>query len=494
MSNMEKTSNKSGGLSVTTKRWIYIAISFLALIIIKNVSFPASFLTINGAELTAEGQEALAVLVMALLLWITEAIPFHFTGILAMALLAVFGVDSFANIVKTGFGNINVIFFIGVFILSAYINKSGLGKRLVNVCLSITGNNTKFILLGFIVTGVILSMWISNMAVAAMLMPLAKSLLDEEGVEPLKSNFGKALMMSVAWGSLIGGFGTPAGNGPNPLAIGFMKDMANVDVSFLDWMKYGVPISIALIPVAWGLLLLVFKPEMTHLKKTNEEIKKEFRNQPKLSRDEIVTLIIFVVTVLIWVFSSQLSKLLGIELPIALPVAFTSMVFFFPGVSTIKYKEIEKAISWSSIILVLSGVSLGMVLYQTGVANWIALGLLGNIAGLSPIIMVFVVIMGVSIMNITLSSATVSASIVMPIVIELTMKIGVPTMGLAFPAALASSLAFILITSTPTNVIAYSAGYFSIKDFAKVGVLMTVLSCVIVAVVMYGVGLLTGLY
>ena len=99
-----------------------------------------------------------------------------------MALLSVFGVNSFANIVKVGFGNINVIFFIGVFILSAFINKSGLGKRLVNICLSITGNSTKFILLGFIVTGVILSMWISNMAVAAMLMPLAKSLLDEEGI------------------------------------------------------------------------------------------------------------------------------------------------------------------------------------------------------------------------------------------------------------------------------------------------------------------------
>ena len=430
------------GLSVNQKKWIYIAISFAAMMIIKNVTFPSSITTINGAELTATGQEALSVLVLALLLWITEAIPFHFTGILAMALLSVFGVDSFANIVKVGFGNINVIFFIGVFILSAFINKSGLGKRLVNICLSITGNSTKFILLGFIVTGVILSMWISNMAVAAMLMPLAKSLLDEEGVEPLKSNFGKALMMSVAW----------------------------------------------------GLLMLVFKPEMTHLKKSNEEIRKEFKNQPKLSRDEIVTLIIFIVTVLTWIFSAQLKKLLGIDLPIALPIAFTSMLFFFPGVSTIKYKEIEKSMSWSSIILVLSGVSLGMVLYDSGVANWIALGLLGRIENLSPILMVFVVVLSVSIMNITLSSATVSASIVIPIIIGLAMNIGVHTMALAFPAALASSLAFILITSTPTNVIAYSAGYFSIKDFAKVGVIMTVFSCIVVAVVMYGVGLMTGLY
>ena len=244
MSNANNVLGKSSGLSLNAKRWIYIGISLVAMILIKNVSFPASFTTINGAELTAAGQEALAVLVFALLLWITEAIPFHFTGLLAMALMALFGVDSFGSIVKTGFGNVNVIFFIGVFILSAFINKSGLGKRLVNMCLSVTGNSTKYVLLGFLVVGVLLSMWISNMAVAAMLMPLAKALLDEEGVKPLESNFGKALLMSVAWGSLIGGFGTPAGNGPNPLAIGFMKDLAGVDVSFLYWMKYGIPVSI----------------------------------------------------------------------------------------------------------------------------------------------------------------------------------------------------------------------------------------------------------
>lgn len=493
MNNISNSSDKSG-LSVNVKRWIYIGISITVMIIIMNTAFPESIALINGAELTAEGQKALAVLVFALLLWITEAIPFHFTGLLAMALMALFSVDSFSNIVKTGFGNINVVFFIGVFILSAFINKSGLGKRLVNVCLSITGNNTKFVLLGFLVVGVLLSMWISNMAVAAMLMPLAKSLLDEEGIKPLESNFGKALLMSVAWGSLIGGFGTPAGNGPNPLAIGFMKDMAGIDVSFLEWMKYGIPISILLIPVAWGLLLLIFKPEMKQLKRTDEAIKSELKNQPKLSRDEIVTLIIFIVTVVLWVFSSQFSKLFGVDIPIALPVILTTMCFFLPGVTETKYKAIEKEMSWSSIILVLSGVSLGMVLYQTGVANWIALGLLGNIGGLSPVMMVFVVVLSISLMNITLSSATVSASIVIPIIIELSINIGIPTLGMAFPAALASSLAFILITSTPTNVIAYSAGYFSIKDFAKAGIPMTVVSCIIVAAVMYGVGMITGLY
>ncbi|MFV0363101.1 MAG: SLC13 family permease [Suipraeoptans sp.] len=494
MNKQENVSGKSKGLSGDIKGWIYIGISVLALIIIMNINLPATLSSSGGAALTAEGQTALAILVFALLLWITEAIPFHFTGLLAMALLALFGTDTFVNIVKTGFGNNNVIFFIGVFILSAFINKSGLGKRIVNICLSVTGNNTKYIILGFLVVGALLSMWISNMAVAAMLMPLAKSLLDGEDIKPMESNFGKALLISVAWGSLIGGFGTPAGNGPNPVAIGFMKDMAGVDVSFLEWMKYGIPISLLHIPIAWRLILLVFKPEIQHLKKTKEEIKEEFANQPKFSRDEKVTLVIFALTVILWVFSSQISSLLGVDIPIALPVILTTMIFFLPGVSGIQYKEIEKSIPWSSIILVLSGISLGMTLYDTGVADWIALSLLGNVGELGSVLMIFVVVISISFMNIALSSATVSASIVIPIIIELALNLNIPIMAIAFPAALATSQAFILITSTPTNVIAYSAGYFSIKDFAKVGVMMSVVSCAIVALGVYGIGLITGLY
>ncbi|WP_024295788.1 SLC13 family permease [Lacrimispora indolis] len=494
MKKMETVPGKSNGLSLDLKRWIYIGISIIVLMFIMNISLPASFTDIKDAPLTAEGQKALAILVFSLILWITEAIPFHFTGLLSMVLLALAGIDSFSNIVQIGFGNNTVVFFIGVFILSAFINKSGLGKRIVISCLSITGNNTKYVLLGFITVGALLSMWISNMAVAAMLMPLAKALLDDEGVKPMESNFGKALLISVAWGSLIGGFGTPAGNGPNPLAIGFMKDMAGIEMTFLDWMIYGVPISLIHIPVAWGLLLLVFKPEIKYLKKTNEEIKREAKNQPKFSRDEKVTLIVFVITVLLWLFSPQVSALLGVSIPISLPVIFTTMLFFFPGVSKTKYKEIEKEISWSSIILVLSGISLGMILYNTGVANWIALGLLGSIGEFGAFMMIFIVVLSISFMNIALSSATVSASIVIPIVIQLSMTIGVPTLSIAFPAALATSQAFILITSTPTNVIAYSAGYFSIKDFAKIGVIMSIASCVIVALSMLGIGLMTGLY
>ena len=241
------------------------AILLSALFIVFNL--PEAITHVEGAELSHDAQVALGVLIFALILWMTEAIPFHITGLLGVFLLAVLGVDTFKAIVLAGFGNHIFVFFIGVLILSAFITHSGLGKRISVFILSKTGNSTSLIIFGFMVAGALLSMWITNMAVAAMLMPLGATILKEEGVTPLKSNFGKALMISICWGSTIGGIATPSGAGPNPLAIGFLKDMAGIDVSFIDWMTYGLPASLLLLVPGWAILMLFYKPEMKHLKK-----------------------------------------------------------------------------------------------------------------------------------------------------------------------------------------------------------------------------------
>ncbi|MDP3176665.1 MAG: SLC13 family permease, partial [Spirochaetaceae bacterium] len=163
---------------------------------------------------SAQGGEsamaALGVLAFCLVLWVTESLPFHITGFLSLAFMTLLKIGKYKEIISTGFGNDIVVFFIGVLVLGAFITKSGLGKRISVLILSVTGNDARLIVLGFLVTGTLLSMWITDMAVAAMLMPLARAILVEEGVAPMKSNFGKGLMISVAWGALIGGIATPA--------------------------------------------------------------------------------------------------------------------------------------------------------------------------------------------------------------------------------------------------------------------------------------------
>ena len=270
--------------------------------------------------------------------------------------------------------------------------------------------------------------------------------------------------------------------------------MAGIRVGFPEWMIYGLPSTVLLIPVAWLVLIFIFKPEISHLSKSRDELRTEYESLPPPVREEKVTAFIFVITVVLWLSSPWLEKRLGIAIPVSMPVLFTAVLFFLPGMSKISWKKIEKEISWNSIILVLSGVSLGMMLYQSGAAKWIAMILFSRIAALPPFIMIFLIILLVSLLKVALSSNAVTGTIIIPIMIELAQSIGIGPLAIVMPAALTASLAFILVTSTPTNVIPYSAGYFSISDMAKAGIIMTILSSLVVALVMVVIGGFTGIY
>lgn len=476
------------------KKGLILAAALIIAVIFARVPLPEELTLVAGIQLSSTGQAAMGVLLFALILWMTEALPFHITGLLSLALLTFLKVESFKNIVSPGFGNDIFIFFLGVLILSAFITHSGLGKRISVFLLSKTGNSTAMIILGFLIVGTVLSMWLTNMAVAAMLMPLGKSILEEEGLIPMKSNFGKALMISICWGSIIGGIATPSGAGPNPIAIGFLKEMAGIEVDFIDWMKFGVPSAILLLFPVWGCLMLFFRPEMKYLKKTREELTQEFKDLPSMNREEKITLVIFLSTIVLWMSSTLISRITGIAIPISLPVLITSSLFFFPGLSATSWKEVEKSIGWNGILLVVTGISLGMMLYTSGAANWLSVLLLGGIGGIHPLLQVFMVVLLVSFLKIAFSSNTVTATIIIPIMIALAQNIEIAPLAIAMPAALTTSMAFILVTSSPTNVIPYSAGYFSIKDMAVAGVFVTLIASAIVSLVIFGVGNLTGLY
>ncbi len=473
---------------------IILAVSVAMIFIIQNLRLPDSVTQVGQASLTRDGQAALGVLAFALILWMSEALPFHITGLLGIVFLALLGVDSYNNIVLVGFGNNIITFFIGVLVLSAFITSSGLGKRIGVVILSHTGNSTKRIIFGFLFTGVMLSMWVTNMAVAAMLMPLAVSICEEENLVPLKSNFGKALLIACAWGSILGGIATPSGAGPNPLAIGFISEMAGIDITFGQWMLYGVPAALLVLPVSWLVLILFFKPEMTHLSKTKDELKQELDNLPPMGREEIITLIIFLMTITLWLTSPVLERWLGISIPISMPVTLTACLFFLPGVTRKTWRTIEPHMSWDGIILIVSGISIGMMLYTTGAAEWLSVVLLSGIGGMGAFPMVFTIVLLISFIKIAFSSNTVTATIIIPIMIELARTLGLPVLSVAMPASIVASLAFILVTSSPTNVIPYSAGYFTILDFARAGVVLTVLASFIVALTIFVVGSFTGLY
>jgi sodium-dependent dicarboxylate transporter 2/3/5 len=248
---------------------------------------------------------------------------------------------------------------------------------------------------------------------------------------------------------------------------------------------------------AWLLLMVMFKPEIKHLSRTKEELKAEFRAMGRMSKDEIVTAVIFFITVAVWLTSDYISPLIGVNIVPAIPAFLCCGLFFLPGLTTFKWKEVSNDIAWEGVILIATGVSIGMTMFNTGAAHWMAERFLGGLMDLHPLLQIFLVVAIVQLIKVMLSSNTVTATIIIPVMIVMVQsRPEIPYMGLGIilPTAISLSLAFILVTSTPTNVIPYSTGYFTMSDFAKAGAIMTVISSLIMALTMFAIGSLSGLY
>src|SRR5262245_43265139 len=430
----------------------------------------------NMIPLTAAGKTCLGIMAFAVTLWVTEALPFAATSLLVVLLIPAFGVAEFREVVRASFGDPVIVFFIGVLILAAAFTQSGLGARLTYLVLLRVGTRTSRVLLGFLIVGTLISMWITDIAVAAMLFPLGVGLLQDVGLRPAHSNFGRALMIATAFGPLIGGIATPAGTAANLVAIAQLKQLAGVDVSFWRWMGLGVPASLLMVPFAWWILLWMFPPELDRLPISHDAIRDRLRDLGPLRPAERRTLLVFATVVALWLFTPLPVEAVGLGGGVAL---------FVPGLRVLSWKEAEAQVEWGGVMLIVAGLSLGLVVFESGAARWLAWVLLGQITSVPDALRPFVIVLAVAGLHMLFSSNTVTASIIIPILVALSADLHLDAWATVAPAAFTSSLAFILVSEGPTTIIPYSSGYFSIRDMAKAGILMTIAAAACVAATQY---------
>lgn len=452
------------------------------LIIYKLPCPPSLYKETEEIVLSPEGKAVFSVLCYAVILWLTEAIPFAITALSIWIILPLMGVGSFKEVMSLGLGNDAVVFLMSAIGIAGALTVSGLAHRFMLIVLSNVGIRTDRIIFGFMALATMLSMWVTDMAVAAMMLPLGVSVLNSAGCKPLQSNFGRALMIGIVWGCLIGGITTPAGCGPNILAISFARDLAGITVTFPMWMAVGIPAALIMLPFGWFVLMKMFPPEMREVPMKLEQITKELKSLGPLSLREKRTLIIFSVTVSLWL-SSPLLKKIGLNLPIAAIALMGFLLCFLPGLKVFKhFKEAEEQITWGPLLLIAGGISAGLLLAKTGAARYIAWAALSGLKGFHPLLRVMAVIMLVESLKIFFSSNSVTGAVVIPLVIVLAIDLGMNPWVIAGPAAIANSLGFIMVTSSPTNVIPYSSGYFRIPEFAKAGIFMTAIAVISITI------------
>jgi sodium-dependent dicarboxylate transporter 2/3/5 len=249
-----------------------------------------------------------------------------------------------------------------------------------------------------------------------------------------------------------------------------------VDVSFWRWMTLGVPASLVMIPFAWWILRWLFPPEIDHLPIPMETIRARLRDLGPLRRAESRTLLVFVVMVALWLFTSIPVEAVGLGGGVAL---------FLPGIRVLSWKEAEAQVEWGGVMLIVAGLSLGLAVYDTGAARWLAWVLLGGITSVPDALRPFVIVLAVAGLHMLFSSNTVTASIIVPILVALAADLHLDAWATIAPAAFTSSLAFVLVSEGPTTIIPYSSGYFSIRDMAKAGILMTIAAAACVAATQY---------
>ncbi|MBR9706880.1 MAG: DASS family sodium-coupled anion symporter [Candidatus Diapherotrites archaeon] len=413
--------------------------------------------------LNQQAQTVLAILILAGALWFTEAIPLHATSlVIAFTLIVFAGITPSATFFP--FFDPVIVLLLGGFILAVAMQKHGLDYKIAATAVRKIGNNPSMLLLGMMCIAAFLSMWMSNTATTAVMIPIMLVILKENKLKPLVSNYGKAAVLGIAFAATLGGIGTLVGTTPNPIAAKFLAD-AGIVLTFTDWPYYALPLVLILLPLQWIILLKAFKPE---IKKVTFKSKSDLQ---RLTPQQKQVLFVFVLTALLWLTE----KIHGYKSSV---IALVPIILLYL-LRNLETKDFEKA-HWNILILVGGGLSLGSAMTATGVSTFLA-GLLQNLIIGQPY---FIILLAVAIFTIgftVLASNTATAAILIPIMVPLATNLNVPILPLVLVSAMAASLDFIVPVGTPPSAIAYGTGYVRVKDMAKVGIIISLLGAIVVS-------------
>lgn len=435
---------------------------------------------VNFPGLSEAGHRLVSIFFLAVVLWVTEAIPLFATSAVVILLLVLMLSKSAATMAwglpadfiakapdftayTNSLADKVLILFLGGFFIAAGAAKYGLDKNLASLMLKPFGKKPSRVLLGIMVITGALSMWMSNTATCATMMavviPIAMRLDADD-------RFRVALLLGVPFAANLGGMGTPVGSPPNAIALGALK---NGSCSFVQWMVFAIPLTIILLVTAW--LILV-----TFCKAKAGEIDFAMKAKWNKSRKAWIYYVTAAITISLWMTES----LHGIN---------SYIVGLFPVAVLLATQVINtndfRAMEWDVLWLVAGGIALGNGVAYTGFDQWVV-GLINwsAIPGYALAAVLALAALGLS----TFISNSAATNLLAPMAVAVATSAKSSEVALVVAVAIGASLAMSLPISTPPNAIAYASGQIKTRDMAimggAVGVLGAILTVVLLPVLM----------
>ena len=454
---------------------------------------PLSFLIIlfffKSQGLSHEATGVMAVTSWMAIWWITEAIPIAATALLPIVLFPVTGAMEMGS-TTASYGHKYVFLDLGGFMLAAAIEKWNLHRRIALNIIHIMGTDTSRIILGFMVATAFLAMWISNTATSVMMLPIGMAIISQfqqtSDREVVKS-FGKALMLSIAYSASIGGIATLIGTPPNLVLAGVVKEYYGTEISFSQWMAFGLPLSCIMLYICWKYLTrFAFDIGKTTMTGGMEEIRKLKLSLGTLGKDEKRVLIVFIATALLWIFRSFVERIIpGIDDTSIAMIAGLSL-FLIPS-----SKKWEPLIDWQDTVRIPWGIILlfggGMALAEgfkvTGLASWIG-SQITLFHGVSLLVFLLILVTTVNFLT-EITSNLATTAMLLPILVPIAATMDVHPYYLLISATVAASCAFMLPVATPPNAVIFGSGYIRIPDMIKTGVWLNAISIVLITILVY---------
>ncbi|WP_237068075.1 SLC13 family permease [Microbulbifer guangxiensis] len=417
-----------------------------------------SYLLAHALAVEVQQQLGLFILIAAAGMWMSEIVPLPVTALLVPAAAYFSGLMPAAEALAP-FSSTIIFLFMGGFTLAAVLQAHGIDRRLAATVLRLGGGRLWPTLIGFLGVVSFLSMWISNTATTAMMLPIALSMVDRD--HPRTRAFA---VLGTAYAANIGGLATIVGSPPNAIAA------RALGADFVSWLQVGLPVTLAMFPLVLAVLWLVMRPD-----RERAEIQPPEVGRREWDAGAWGALALFVLAVLAWTFSTLITRWLDLGGSFDAVVGLT-ITALAPLVGLISWPQLQSQINWGILLLFGGGLCLSAILQQTGTSVWLAQSLLGGL-GQAPGWLLIMACIALMIFLTELASNTGSAAILVPVIYALAQQLNPAiTYALVFGVGIAATCAFMLPVATPPNALAYSTGVVLQRQMLRAGLMLNLIA------------------
>lgn len=421
--------------------------------------------------------------------WATEAIPIPATSLLPLVVLPMVGAGN-PREAASGYADPIVLLLLGGFVIALGIERWGLHRRIALNVVATVGGGQRSLVFGFMAATALLSMWISNTATTLMMVPIALSaaaaLRDADG------RFVLALLLGVCYAASIGGVATPIGTPTNLIAIQWLERNADATIGYAQWMAFGVPAMVLLIPAAWWLVTRGLGAS-GDASAAILEVRTQRRALGTVTPPEARAAAVFGLVALLWVIRVPVQSWadgagiawLGRASDMGIAIAGAVAMFLVPAGGgarrmLLTWEEAVK-LPWGVLVLFGGGISLGQAVTRTGLSSWIG-DQLGALSALPPIVFIAAVVLLVIFLT-ELTSNVATMTTLAPILGALAAAVGAAPESLLGPAAVAASCAFMLPVATAPNAIIYATDKVPVSAMMSAGLRLNLIGAVIITAI-----------